>query len=134
MKKFTKFVLSLCAFVFGGIAAHAESETILLNTSNGLPGTLSNGQYTFESSKLTAKNPFKFMRLTFFDTYGHNTNSDNFKFVCLSEFYLLKDDGTQISLTASNFSTNAQETRQGEGPMTNICDGNTAKENYWHSA
>lgn len=134
MKKFTKFVLSLCAFVFGGIAAHAESETILLNTSNGLPGTLSNGQCTFESSKLTAKSPFKFMRLTFFDTYGHNTYADNFKFVCLSEFYLLKDDGTQISLTASNFSTNAQETLQGEGPMTNICDGNTAKENYWHSA
>lgn len=104
MKKFTKFVLSLCAFVFGGIAAHAESETILLNTSNGLPGTLSNGQYTFESSTLTSKTPFKFMRLTFFDTYGHNTFSDNFKFVCLSEFYLLKDDGTQISLAASNFS------------------------------
>lgn len=133
MKKITKFMLSLCAFVFGGVAAHAESETILLNSSNGLPGTLSNGQYTFESSKLTAKNPFKFMRLTFFDTQGHNTFADKFKFVCISEFYLLKEDGTQISLAASNFSTNATEAT-GEGPISNICDGNTASNNYWHSA
>ena len=133
MKKITKFMLSLCAFVFGGVAAHAESETILLNSSNGLPGTLSNGQYTFESSKLTAKNPFKFMRLTFFDTQGHNTFADKFKFVCISEFYLLKEDGTQISLAASNFSTNATEAT-GEGPISNICDGNTASGNFWHSA
>ena len=133
MKKITYFLWLVCTSLFSGIAAHATSETTLLTTSNGLPGTLSNGQYTFESETLTTKNPFKFMRLTFFDTYGHNTFADNFKFVCISEFYLEKADGTEIPLTASNFSTNATEST-GEGPIANICDDNTANTNYWHSA
>lgn len=133
MKKITYFLWLVCTSLFSGIAAHATSETTLLTTSNGLPGTLSNGQYTFESETLTTKNPFKFMRLTFFDTDGHNTFADNFKFVCISEFYLEKADGTEIPLTASNFSTNATEST-GEGPIANICDDNTANTNYWHSA
>lgn len=133
MKRITYYLWLVCAFLFSGTAAHATSETTLLTTSNGLPGTLSNGQYTFESETLTTKNPFKFMRLTFFDTYGHNTHADNFKFVCISEFYLEKEDGTEIPLTASNFSTNATE-GTGEGPIANICDDNTASSNYWHSA
>lgn len=131
MKKITRFLLLLCATLMG--ATTASAETIKLDASNGLPGTLSNGQYTFESSTLTATNPFKYLRITFFDTQGHNTNADNFKFVCLSEFYLEKEDGTEIALTSSNFSTNATEAT-GEGPIANICDDNTASSNYWHSA
>lgn len=131
MKKITTFLLLLCAALFG--ATTASAETIKLTTSNGLPGQqLSNGQYTFESDALTAKTPFKYMRLTFFDTYGHNTVADNFKFVCLSEFYLEDANGTEIPLTVDNFSTNAQQS--GEGPMANICDDNTASSNYWHSS
>lgn len=132
MKKITSFLLLLCVALMG--ATTASAETIKLTTSNGLPGQLNGGQYTFESEALTAQNPFKYMRLTFFDTYGHNTNADNFKFVCLSEFYLLKEDGTEIPLTVDNFSTNAQETSNGEGPMANICDDNTGSGNYWHSS
>ena len=113
-------------------ATTASAKTIKL-TSNGLPGQLNGEQYTFESEALTAQAPFKYMRLTFFDTYGHKTNADNFKFVCLSEFYLLKEDGTEIPLTVDNFSTNARETT-GEGPITNICDDNTGSDNYWHSS
>lgn len=131
MKKITRFLLLLCATLMG--ATTASAETIKLDASNGLPGTLSNGQYTFESSTLTATTPFKYLRITFFDTQGHNTNADNFKFVCLSEFYLEKEDGTEIALTASNFSTNATEPT-GEGPIANICDDNTASTNYWHTA
>lgn len=131
MKKITSFLLLLCVALMG--ATTASAETIKLTTSNGLPGQLNGGQYTFESEALTAQNPFKYMRLTFFDTYGHKTNADNFKFVCLSEFYLLKEDGTEIPLTVDNFSTNARETT-GEGPITNICDDNTGSDNYWHSS
>lgn len=82
-----------------------------------MPGQLNGGQYTFESEAITAQKPFKYMRLTFFDTYGHNTTGnttgDNFKFVCISEFYLENADGKEIPLTVDNFSTNAQETQEG---------------------
>lgn len=131
MKKITSLLLLLCVALMGGTTASAE--TIKLTTSNGLPGQLNGKQYTFESEALTVQKPFKYMRLTFFDTYGHKTNADNFKFVCLSEFYLLKEDGTEIPLTVDNFSTNARETT-GEGPITNICDDNTGSDNYWHSS
>lgn len=134
MKKITSFLLLLCVALMG--ATTASAETIKLTTSNGLPGQLNSGQYTFESEALTAKTPFKYMRLTFFDTYGHNTTvtsyGDLFKFVCISEFYLEDADGNEIPLTAENFSTNATE-GTGEGPIANICDDNTASSNYWHS-
>lgn len=132
MKKITSLLLLLCVALMG--ATTASAETIKLTTSNGLPGQLNGGQYTFESEALTAQNPFKYMRLTFFDTYGHNTNADKFKFVCISEFYLEDADGNEIPLTVDNFSTNAQETSNGEGPMANICDDNTGSGNYWHSS
>lgn len=131
MKKITSFLLLLCVALIG--ATTASAETIKLTTSNGLPGQLNSGQYTFESEALTAKTPFKYMRLTFFDTYGHNTTADKFKFVCLSEFYLEDAEGNEIPLTADNFSTNATE-GTGEGPIANICDDNTASTNYWHSS
>lgn len=131
MKKITSFLLLLCVALMG--ATTASAETIKLTTSNGLPGQLNGEQYTFESEALTAQNPFKYMRLTFFDTYGHSTNADNFKFVCISEFYLEDANGNEIPLTVENFSTNAQETKDGEGPMANICDDNTGSSNYWHS-
>ena len=47
----------------------------------------------------------------------------------LAEFYIYDGQGTQLSLTARNFSTNAQEPT--EGPMKNICDNNYAT--YFHS-
>lgn len=129
MKKITSLLLLLCVALMG--ATTASAETIKLTTSNGLPGQLNGKQYTFESEALTAKKPFKYMRLTFFDTYGHNTQSDNFKFVCISEFYLEDANGNEIPLTVDNFSTNAQE--NSEGPMANICDDNTEYTNFWHS-
>lgn len=129
MKKITSFLLLLCVALMG--ATTASAETIKLTTSNGLPGQLNGKQYTFESEALTAQKPFKYIRLTFFDTYGHNTQSDNFKFVCISEFYLEDANGNEIPLTVDNFSTNAQETS--EGPMANICDDNTEYTNFWHS-
>lgn len=134
MKKITSLLLLLCVALMG--ATTASAETIKLTTSNGLPGQLNGGQYTFESEALTAQNPFKYMRLTFFDTYGHNTQSDNFKFVCISEFYLEDAEGNEIPLTVDNFSTNAQETQEGgtQGLMANICDDNTGSSNYWHSS
>lgn len=130
MKKIT-FLLALLLSVVG--AGSLSADNTLLTTANGLPGTLSNNQYSFTSEVITASSAVKHIRITFYDTYGHNTWADSYKFVCLSEFYLYNADGTEIDLVESNFSTNATQT-DGEGPMSNICDGNTASGNYWHSA
>lgn len=130
MKKIT-FLLALLLSVVG--AGSLSADNTLLTTANGLPGTLSNNQYSFTSEVITASSAVKHIRITFYDTFGHNTWADSYKFVCLSEFYLYNADGTEIDLVESNFSTNATQT-DGEGPMSNICDGNTASGNYWHSA
>lgn len=130
MKKIT-FLLALLLSVVS--AGSLSADNTLLTTANGLPGTLSNGQYSFTSDAITATSAAKHIRITFYDTYGHNTWADSYKFVCLSEFYLYKADGTEIDLAASNFSTNATEAT-GEGPLSNICDGETGSGNYWHSA
>lgn len=130
MKKIT-FLLALLLSVVS--AGSLSADNTLLTTANGLPGTLSNGQYSFTSDAITATSAAKHIRITFYDTYGHNTYADSYKFVCLSEFYLYKADGTEIDLAESNFSTNATEAT-GEGPLSYICDGNTGSGNYWHSA
>ena len=130
MKKIT-FLLALLLSVVG--AGSLSADNTLLTTANGLPGTLSNGQYSFTSEAITASSAVKHIRITFYDTFGHNTWADSYKFVCLSEFYLYNAEGTEIDLVESNFSTNATQT-DGEGPMSNICDGNTTSGNYWHSA
>ncbi len=130
MKKIT-FLLALLLSVIS--AGSLSADNTLLTTANGLPGTLSNGQYSFTSEAITASSAVKHIRITFYDTYGHNTWADIYKFVCLSEFYLYNAEGTEIDLAESNFSTNATEATD-EGPLSNICDGNTGSGNYWHSA
>lgn len=130
MKKIT-FLLALLLSVVG--AGSLSADNTLLTTANGLPGTLSNKQYSFTSEVITASSAVKHIRITFYDTYGHNTWADSYKFVCLSEFYLYKGTGDEIELAVENFSTNATEST-GEGPLSNICDGNTGTGNYWHSA
>lgn len=130
MKKIT-FLLALLLSVVG--AGSLSADNTLLTTANGLPGTSSGDQYSFTSGTITASSAVKHIRITFYDTYGHNTWADSYKFVCLSEFYLYNAEGTEIDLAESNFSTNATEST-GEGPLSNICDGNTGTGNYWHSA
>lgn len=130
MKKIT-FLLALLLSVVG--AGSLSADNTLLTTANGLPGTLSGDQYSFTSGTITASSAVKHIRITFYDTFGHNTWADSYKFVCLSEFYLYNAEGTEIDLAESNFSTNATEST-GEGPLSNICDGNTGTGNYWHSA
>lgn len=130
MRKITFFLSLLLAFAG---AATVSADNIPLTSENGLPGTLAGGQNTFQSDVITSQTAAKVIRLTFFDTKGHNTNADSYKFVCISEFYLQDKDGNEIDLTAANFSTNATEPT-GEGPIANICDDNTASGNYWHSA
>lgn len=130
MKKIT-FLLALLLSVVG--AGSLSADNTLLTTANGLPGTSSGDQYSFTSGTITASSAVKHIRITFYDTFGHNTWADSYKFVCLSEFYLYNAEGTEIDLAESNFSTNATEST-GEGPLSNICDGNTGTGNYWHSA
>lgn len=70
MKKIT-FLLALLLSVVS--AGSLSADNTLLTTANGLPGTLSNGQYSFTSEAITASSAVKHIRITFYDTFGHNT-------------------------------------------------------------
>jgi len=95
----------------------------VVNTVDGLPGTLSSSIYHFESG-VYAVPASDVLRFTVSAT---NTGTH---FFSLSEFNLLKENGDTIKLEASQFSTNAQESS--EGLIANICDGNTST--YFHSS
>ena len=58
-----------------------------------------------------------------------NATGGGYPCFAIAEFYLYNADGSQVALTANNFSTNAQEPK--EGPMEYICDNNYGT--YFHS-
>ena len=135
-KKFTMLLMSLLAFV--GVA---KAENVLFNASHStapLPGTLTDGQYHWKSSEMTAPENFKTLRLTFVE----NTNGERpagYPCITLAEFYLYDKDGNQVSLAEANFSSNATEAN--EGSIAKLCDGFTTRQDgegewswYWHSA
>lgn len=107
------------------------SETVLpvkFNTDNGLPGTASNGRYTWTSPLLFFGEPISKLRMTVNNT---NTGDNGAGYYCfgLGEFYVLDANGDSLALTAGDFRTNAQE--PSEGPIENICDKDPAT--YFHS-
>lgn len=88
-------------------------------------------QYHFDSKVINLPKATNKLR---FRVFGTNTGaldpSGIYPFFTLGEFYLYQADGTQVTLDAANFSTNAQETT--EGPISAICDGN--KGTHFHTA
>lgn len=92
-------------------------------------------QYHFDSkvitlTKATSKLRFRVLSTASPEGDGANDPSGLYPFFALGEFYLYDADGNQVTLTADNFKTNAQETT--EGPISAICDGDKAT--HFHSS
>lgn len=106
-----------------------EVPGYFVSTKQGLkPVTTS--QYHFDSKVITLPKATNKLRFRVFSTNtGAMDPSGLYPFFTLGEFYLYKEDGTQVTLGTSNFSTNAQESA--EGPISAICDGNKAT--HFHS-
>lgn len=110
-----------------------EAPGYFVSTKQGLT-PVNTEQYHFDSKvinlpKATNKLRFRVFRTMTNGTDGANDPSGLYPFFTMGEFYLYKADGTQVTLEAANFSTNAQETT--EGPISAICDGN--KDTHFHS-
>lgn len=110
-----------------------EAPGYFVSTKQGLT-PVNTEQYHFDSKvinlpKATNKLRFRVFRTMTNGTDGGNDPSGLYPFFTMGEFYLYKADGTQVTLEAANFSTNAQETA--EGPISAICDGN--KGTHFHS-
>lgn len=135
MRKTT--LLFILLFVLTGGKAMADNYHYDAD-NGGLPGTSSRlegsteDQYSWTSPVITAPAGFTTLRVSFADNSQHDISSSDYPFVCISEFYLYDKSGTKVPLTVDKFSTNAQQPGD-EGPMANICDGNTSNANYWHS-
>lgn len=92
-------------------------------------------QYHFDSKviklpKATNKLRFRVLGTVSPEGDGANDPSGLYPFFTMGEFYLYDADGNQVTLTADNFTTNAQETA--EGPISAICDGDKAT--HFHSS
>ena len=113
------------------------SGEVVLTEENGLLNTLSANsagryQYVYTSPMFTVDEATNTLTFTFLEGYtrSNSLNAPNgYPFVAFSEFYLYDGDGNEVALDASNFSTNAQETR--EGPIANICDKD--RTTFFHS-
>ena len=106
-----------------------EAPGYFVSTKQGLT-PVSDAQYHFVSKVINLPKATNKLRFRVFSTNtGANDPSGLYPFFTMGEFYLYKADGTQVTLEAANFSTNAQETT--EGPISAICDGN--KDTHFHS-
>lgn len=92
-------------------------------------------QYHFDSKviklpKATKKLRFRVLSTITRDNGGLIDASGLYPFFTMGEFYLYDADGNQVTLTADNFTTNAQEasTTYGDNQNTvaHLCDGNKA--------
>lgn len=91
-------------------------------------------QYHFDSkviklSKATSKLRFRVLSTVTNTGDGANDPSGLYPFFTMGEFYLYDADGNQVTLTAENFKTNAQETESSSdktNTVSHLCDGNKA--------
>ena len=87
--------------------------------------------YGFESRIIKLDAAVTKLRFTVMDTNTEDYHQGtDFKCFALSEFYILDERGKKLTLTESNFATNAQEVT--EGAMAGICDGDYGT--YFHSS
>lgn len=117
-----------------------EAPGYFVSAAQGLqPATT--GQYHFDSKVITLSKPTSKLRFRVVGTVqgknggGPNDPSGLYPFFTMAEFYLYDADGKQVTLTAENFKTNAQET-QSEPDKVNtvahLCDGD--KTSIFHSS
>ena len=141
-KKFTMlFALLLCCV---GVMK-AEVVKFDSQSSPTLPGESKQTEYTgqnynqyhFTSPKFTAPANFTTLRLTFLAN-SNNESPAGYPCIAISEFNLYDKNGTEVALTATNFSSNATLNDASEGSVDALFDGtNSGDINaynwYWHS-
>ena len=117
-----------------------EAPGYFVSAAQGLkPATT--GQYHFDSKVITLSKPTNKLRFRVVGTVqgtnggGPNDPSGLYPFFTMAEFYLYDADGKQVTLTAENFKTNAQETVSNSdkvNTVAHLCDGD--KTTIFHSS
>lgn len=117
------------------IAYNVKAPVKYLSGFEGLPGTGYNDEtdknakrYKWNSETLSFPTPVKKLRFKVLET---NTKKacNGHQFFSIGEFRVLDASGHEVSLSAENFVTNAQEST--EGSLENICDKKTST--FFHS-
>ena len=106
-----------------------SSFPAMMDDVQGLPGTVTSGQYVWESPKVYISEPIEGIRVTFLDA-NTTDNYNGYKYVAFAEFGVKDNDGNPLALTESSFSTNSLATNDGTG-LPALVDGQTGT--YYHS-
>lgn len=117
------------------IAYNVDAPAKTLSDFDGLPGTGYNDKtdnnayrYIWNSETLSFPTPVKKLRFKVLETNTKKARNGH-QFFSIGEFRVLDASGKEVSLSAENFVTNAQEST--EGPLKNICDKKTST--FFHS-
>lgn len=117
------------------IAYNVKAPVKYLSGFEGLPGTGYNDEtdnnayrYKWNSETLSFPTPVKKLRFKVLETNTKGA-SNGHQFFSIGEFRVLDASGNEVSLSAENFVTNAQEST--EGALSNICDKKTST--FFHS-
>lgn len=117
------------------IAYNVDAPAKTLSDLDGLPGTGYNDKtdnnayrYKWNSETLSFPTPVKKLRFKVLETNTKGA-SNGHQFFTFGEFRVLDASGHEVSLSAENFVTNAQESK--EGSLENICDKKTST--FFHS-
>lgn len=117
------------------IAYNVDAPAKTLSDLDGLPGTAYNDEtdknakrYKWNSETLSFPTPVKKLRFKVLETNTKGA-SNGHQFFTFGEFRVLDASGHEVSLSAENFVTNAQESK--EGSLENICDKKTST--FFHS-
>lgn len=117
------------------IAYNVKAPVKYLSSFEGLPGTGYNDEtdnnayrYQWNSETLSFPTPVKKLRFKVLET-NTKDGKNGHQFFSIGEFRVLDASGHEVSLSAENFVTNAQESK--EGSLENICDKKTST--FFHS-
>lgn len=117
------------------IAYNVDAPAKTLSDLDGLPGTDYNDKtdnnayrYKWNSETLSFPTPVKKLRFKVLETNKKGARNGH-QFFSIGEFRVLDASGKEVSLSAENFVTNAQEST--EGLLKNICDKKTST--FFHS-
>lgn len=110
------------------IAYNVDAPAKTLSGLDGLPGTAYNDEtdknakrYKWNSETLSFPTPVKKLRFKVLETNTKGA-SNGHQFFTFGEFRVLDASGHEVLLSAENFVTNAQESK--EGPLENIATKN----------
>lgn len=122
------------------VAYNVKAPVKYLSDLDGLPGTGYNDEtdvdkngnkayrYKWNSETLSFPTPVKKLRFKVLETNTKKARNGH-QFFTFGEFRVLDASGHEVSLSAENFVTNAQEST--EGSLENICDKKTST--FFHS-